>query len=114
MFLAIFQCLLCFFKLAMPILVVFLSNTDNVWVAAAHWVHRPAGDPNWTWVFIFPTQTDEIQTKRTSVRGPALELVTSSNLFENFMSSISIRLIQITTDCSVFDRFCFSCVVYIF
>ena len=30
------------------------------------------------------------------------------------MSSISIRLIQSTTECSVFDRFCFSCVVYLF
>ena len=30
----------------------------------------------------------------------------STNLFQNFQSSISIRLIQIATDCSVFDRFC--------
>ena len=34
--------------------------------------------------------------------------------FQNFWSSRSIRLIQITTDYSVFDRFCLSCVVCLF
>ena len=30
------------------------------------------------------------------------------------LDSTSIRELQITTDCSVFDRFCFSCVVCLF
>ena len=35
-------------------------------------------------------------------------------IFQNFWSFRSIRNIQITTDCSVFDRFCFLCVVCLF
>ena len=34
--------------------------------------------------------------------------------FQNFWSYRSIRSIQIATDCSVFDRFCFLCVVCLF
>ena len=42
------------------------------------------------------------------------KFITVGILFHNFWSSRSIRLIQITTDCSVFDRFCFQCVVCLF
>ena len=31
----------------------------------------------------------------------------STNLFQNFWGYISIQNLQITTHCSVFDRFCF-------
>ena len=34
--------------------------------------------------------------------------------FQNFWSYISIRNIQIATECFVFDRFCFLCVVCLF
>ena len=37
-----------------------------------------------------------------------------SNLFHIFWSYRSLLNFQITTDCSVFDRFCFSCVVCLF
>ena len=37
-----------------------------------------------------------------------------SNLFHNFWSYRSLLNFQITTDCPVFDRFCFSCVVCLF
>jgi len=39
---------------------------------------------------------------------------TSTNLFQNLWSNRSIWNIQIATDCSVFDRFCFLCVVCLF
>ena len=42
------------------------------------------------------------------------KLLTSTNLFQNFWSYRSILNIQIATDCSVFDRFCFHCVVCLF
>ena len=35
-------------------------------------------------------------------------------IFQNFWSFRSIRNIQISTDCSVFERFCFLCVVCLF
>ena len=35
-------------------------------------------------------------------------------IFQNFLSYRSIRNIQITTDCSVFDKFCFLCIVCLF
>ena len=38
----------------------------------------------------------------------------SKNLFQNFWSYISILNFQISTDYSVFDRFCFLCVVCLF
>ena len=37
-----------------------------------------------------------------------------SNLFHNLWSYRSLLNLQITTDCFVFDRFCFSCVVCLF
>lgn len=37
-----------------------------------------------------------------------------SNLFNNFCSYISLLNLQISTDCPVLDRFCFSCVVCLF
>ena len=42
------------------------------------------------------------------------KFLTSTNLFQNFLNYISIRNIQIATDYSVFDRFCFLCVVCLF
>ena len=35
-------------------------------------------------------------------------------IFQNFWSYISLTLIQIFTDCSVLDRFCFCCIVCLF
>ena len=35
-------------------------------------------------------------------------------IFQNFWSSRSMVGVQITTDCSVFDRFCFQCIVCFF
>ena len=42
------------------------------------------------------------------------KFLTSTNLVKNFWSYRSIRNIQIATNCSVFDRFCFLCVVCLF
>jgi hypothetical protein len=36
------------------------------------------------------------------------------HIFQNFLSYISMTLIQIFTDCSVLDRFCFCCIVCLF
>ena len=43
-----------------------------------------------------------------------IQIAHVSLIFQNFWSFISIRNIQIATDCSVFDRFCFLCVVCLF
>ena len=42
------------------------------------------------------------------------KFLTSTNLFHNFWSSISMVIFQIITDCSVSDRFCFHCIVFLF
>ena len=42
------------------------------------------------------------------------KFLTSTNLFQNLWSYRSIWELQITTDCSVFDRICFSRVVCLF